>query len=98
MLNSCRLDAGEWWSLLWSIVEVGGDGDGSVTVIHLGVRYGDRADGSDVWATPTAQSAVGEPAANVPRSGNTETAVSGSDGKSHQSWRSASGQDDVRCP
>ena len=32
------------------------------------------------------------------QSGNAETAVSSSDGNSHQCWRCASGQDDVRCP
>ena len=62
------------------------------------VWYGDSTDGTDVWAIPTAQSAVGEPGTNVPtESGNVETAVSNSDGNSHQSWRCASGQDDVRC-
>ena len=62
------------------------------------VWYGDQTDGTDVWATPTAQSAVGEPVTNVAtESGNAETAVSSSDGPTHQSWRCASGQDDVRC-
>ena len=48
---------------------------GSVT--HLAVRCGDGpdgADGADVQATPTAQSAAGKSAANVPiKSGDAET-------------------------
>ena len=70
---------------------------GSVT--HLIVRHCERTDGADVWSTPTAQSAVGESAANVPtESGHAETAVSISDGNPRKLWRSASCQDDIRCP
>ena len=47
---------------------------GSVT--RLVAQRGERADGSDVWATPTAQSAVSESAANVPtKSGDAEAAL-----------------------
>ena len=63
MLNSCSLVAGEWWSLLWSTPEVGGNRDAWVP---LDCATSDRADGADVRATPTAQSALGESAANVP--------------------------------
>ena len=38
-------------------------------------------------------------ATSVPtESGNAETAVTSTDGNSHQSWRCASAQDDPRCP
>ena len=48
MLNSWRLVAGEWWSLLWSTLDVGGNRDAGVSVTHLIVRHGERTYGADV--------------------------------------------------
>ena len=76
----------------WESIRVG-------RVTHLIVGYDDWTNGTQVSATPTVQSVVGAPATNVrTESGDAETAVSTSDGNSHQSRRFASWQDDVRCP
>ena len=52
-----------------------------------------------MMTAPTARSAVVGPAGNATTDpGNTETAVSSSDGNSYQSWRRAGCQDDFRRP